>query len=79
MSGRYRSAPRGSRLTEVTPALGVGEGFDSVGGPRLRPARRPITLRHLLTHTANFSYDIWNPEVGQYVGTGGSSGASGGS
>ena len=31
---------------------------------RLRPARRPITLRHLLTHTSGFVYDIWNPEHG---------------
>lgn len=36
------------------------EGFDSEGSPALRAARGTITLRHLLTHTAGLSYDIWN-------------------
>ena len=48
--------------SEVVPQLGdasVLEGFDDDGNPRTRPPRRAITLRHLLTHTAGFSYDIW--------------------
>src|SRR5438067_6595261 len=44
----------------------VLEGFDEQGAPRLRAAKRPITLRHLLTHTAGFTYDIWNPDMGRY-------------
>jgi methyl acetate hydrolase len=44
----------------------VLEGFDASGAPRLRPARRPITLRHLLTHTAGFVYSIWDAPMGQY-------------
>ena len=54
---------------EVVPELGqahVLEGFDASGRPKLRAPRRPITLRHLLTHTAGFSYEIWRPEIAQY-------------
>ena len=54
---------------DIVPELGqakVIEGFDSSGKPRLRAPVRPITLRHLLTHTAGFSYEIWNPAVAQY-------------
>jgi methyl acetate hydrolase len=42
--------------------------FDRAGRPILRPARRAITLRHLLTHTAGFSYEIWNRNMLQYNG-----------
>jgi methyl acetate hydrolase len=57
-------------VPNIDPALGAAqvlEGFDAGGAPRLRPARRPITLRHLLTHTAGFSYDIWEPNTGRAV------------
>ena len=55
--------------TDVVPELGkaqVLEGFDGGGKPRLRAPRRPITLRHLLTHTAGFSYEIWAPAIAKY-------------
>jgi methyl acetate hydrolase len=45
----------------------VLEGFDTNGEPRLRPARNPITLRHLMTHTAGFCYDLWNGDMGKYL------------
>jgi len=45
----------------------VLEGFDATGEPMLRPARQRITLRHLLTHTAGFVYDIWNPDMSRYM------------
>jgi methyl acetate hydrolase len=41
-------------------------GFDATGQPQTRPPKRPITLRHLLTHTAGFSYEIWNPDIQKY-------------
>ena len=56
----------------IDPALGspqVLEGFEASGAPKLRPAKRPITLRHLLTHTAGFTYDIWSPDTVRYVKT----------
>jgi CubicO group peptidase (beta-lactamase class C family) len=55
--------------SETVPALAsakVLEGFDAADKPRLRPAKRPITLRHLLTHTAGFAYEIWEPSIAQY-------------
>jgi CubicO group peptidase (beta-lactamase class C family) len=45
----------------------VLEGFDADGEPMLRPAQRPITLRHLMTHTAGFCYDMWNVDMGRYL------------
>jgi len=57
-------------VPNIDPWLGspqVLEGFDAAGAPKLRPAKRPITLRHLLTHTAGFTYDIWHADTGRYV------------
>jgi methyl acetate hydrolase len=57
-------------IADVLPELAapqVLEGFDAAGEPKLRAAARPITLRHLITHTAGFCYDIWNPQVARYV------------
>jgi CubicO group peptidase (beta-lactamase class C family) len=61
---------RDAPVPDSAPTIGaprVLEGFDAAGAPRLRPAKRPITLRHLLTHTAGFAYDMWNPALGRYL------------
>jgi CubicO group peptidase (beta-lactamase class C family) len=58
--------PIGNVLPELA-APQVLEGFDDSGAPRLRPAKRPITLRHLLTHTAGFGYETWDPDLIRYV------------
>jgi CubicO group peptidase (beta-lactamase class C family) len=57
--------PAGELVAELASPQ-VLEGFDASGQPRLRPARRPMTVRHLLTHTSGFTYDIWCALMGQY-------------
>jgi methyl acetate hydrolase len=57
-------------IGKVLPDLAspqVLEGFDAKGEPKLRPARKPITLRHLMTHTAGFAYNMWNGDILQYL------------
>ena len=54
----------------IDPALSspqVLDGFDAAGAPILRPVKRPITLRHLMTHTAGFSYEVWDGNTQRYV------------
>jgi CubicO group peptidase (beta-lactamase class C family) len=59
-------APIGTVLPDLaTPQ--VLEGFDAKGEPKLRPAKNPITLRHLMTHTAGFAYDMWNGDMVTYL------------
>ena len=55
--------------SEIVPQLAdaaVLEGFDDDGKPRTRAPRRAITLRHLLTHTSGFSYEIWSDAIARY-------------
>ena len=53
------------------PQLGklqVLEGFDkATHKPVLRPARKPVLLRHLLTHTSGFVYDNWDANLVRYL------------
>src|SRR5579862_3545895 len=57
-------------LPDIDPALSapkVLDGFAPDGTPQLRPAKRPVTLRHLMTHTAGFTYEMWNADTLRYV------------
>ena len=57
-------------LGAVVPTLGgvqVLDGFEDDGTPRLRAPKTPVTLRHLLTHTSGFAYDMWNTQMGRYI------------
>ena len=58
-----------SPASKWLPDLGkvqVLEGFDAAGAPRLRAPKRPVTLKHLLTHTAGFSYEFLSEAVVKY-------------
>jgi CubicO group peptidase (beta-lactamase class C family) len=53
----------------VVPAIAEAQvltGFDAAGRPQTRAPKRPITLRHLLTHTAGFSYEFFNVDIQRY-------------
>jgi methyl acetate hydrolase len=57
-------------VEKIDPTLAspqVLSGFDAHGTPQLRPARRPITLRNLLTHTSGFSYPLWDANAKRYL------------
>jgi methyl acetate hydrolase len=48
----------------------VLEGFDADDKPILRPATSPVTVRHLLTHTLGYLYEIWNADAGRNAALG---------
>src|SRR5690349_16027469 len=54
--------PLENKLPEISEVQ-VLEGFDPSGKPQLRAPKQKITLRHLLTHTAGFSYHIWSADM----------------
>jgi methyl acetate hydrolase len=47
--------------------LDVLDGFDAAGKPILRPAKTPLTLKHLLTHTSGLCYDNWDANMFRYA------------
>jgi len=57
--------PMGKLLPQLESPK-VLDGYDSNGAPKLRPAKSEITLRHLLTHTAGFTYSTWSEPMTKY-------------
>lgn len=55
-----------SRFLPKLAKLEVLDGFDAAGKPLLRPAKVPVTLKHLLTHTSGICYDVWDRDMFRY-------------
>src|SRR5712692_6287819 len=58
--------PAAKHLPELGK-LQVLDGFDAAGKPMLRPAKKAVTLRHLLTHTSGFAYDTWHEAMFKFT------------
>ncbi|WP_421708793.1 serine hydrolase domain-containing protein [Algihabitans sp.] len=56
-------------VADVIPDFGrvkVLDGFDGTV-PILRDPARPVTVRHLATHTSGLEYEIWNADMPKYM------------
>jgi methyl acetate hydrolase len=56
-----------SRWVPDAAKLQVLDGWDDKGEPILRPPAREVTLRHLMTHTSGFAYNLWNADLAKYM------------
>ena len=64
--GRLRFDDDAAKYLPELAAPQVLEGFAPDGTPRLRPAKRAIKVRHLLTHTSGYTYSIWSEALTRY-------------
>src|SRR5262245_52841695 len=58
-------SPAVRRVPELAEVQ-VLTGWDASGQPITRAPRRPITLRHMLTHTGGWAYDLWSADIERY-------------
>ena len=57
-----------AKHVEELDDLKVLTGFDPTSGePMLREPSGPVTVRHLLSHTSGFGYEIWNTDLRRLV------------
>ncbi|MDP2801781.1 MAG: serine hydrolase domain-containing protein [Phreatobacter sp.] len=59
-------APAATYAPEIGEALLLHD-FDTDGRPLTRKPARPVTIRHLLTHTAGYSYDFASSALRKYM------------
>jgi CubicO group peptidase (beta-lactamase class C family) len=64
--GRLQLDEPAANIDPALAALPVLTGFDAKGAPQLRPARKPVTLRNLLSHTSGLSYPLWDADAVRY-------------
>ena len=65
--GRLKLDEPASDILPELAEVKVLDGFEADGSPKLRPAKRPITPRQLLTHTAGYGYNWANGIILRYI------------
>jgi methyl acetate hydrolase len=65
--GRLKVDEPASNLLPELASVQVLDAFEADGAPKLRPAKRPITPRQLLTHTAGYGYNWVNGVILRYL------------
>src|ERR1019366_920888 len=77
-AGRLRFDDPAERHLPALGGLHVFDSFDGVTGDyRVRPAARPITVRHLLTHCSGLGYGFTSPVVRDFKPRAGGQSAAG--
>lgn len=64
--GRLRLDDPVGRIQPELDAIQVLVGWRADDTPVLRAPARPITLRHLLTHTSGLAHGLWNADIARY-------------
>ena len=62
-----RSTSRSASCCPISPRRRCWKALTPRASRNCAPAKKPITLRHLMTHTAGFCYDMWNGDMAKYL------------
>ena len=62
-----RSTSRSASCCPISPRRRCSKALTPMASQSCAPAKTPITLRHLMTHTAGFCYDLWNGDMAKYL------------